>query len=725
MKKRIKKQFSRVLICLIFLIAQEGCAQNNKQDKDPSGEDVTQSNEDNHLSDATSPYLRQHADNPVNWYKWGDKAFKKAEKADKLVIISIGYAACHWCHVMEHKSFMDTVVANYMNDNFISVKVDREQRPDVDDIYMSAARMITGKGGWPLNAIALPNGKPIVAGTYFPKQKWLRFLKRVKKAYDGNPERLRKQANKLTQGIQEESFIEPAESLTDYSMNDLDAYFNQDVVKNIDWKITYEESQQKGNKFPNPSNFAFQLHYYHLTGNDTALKAVTTTLDQMLRGGIYDQVGGGFSRYATDQMWKVPHFEKMLYDNAQLVSLYSKAYKITGHDRYKRVVTETLDFIDRVMTSPEGGFYSSLNADSEGEEGKYYVWTEEAIDKVLGDRKALVKKYYNIQPEGNWEHGKNVLFRKKSDEAFADKHGLSTDKLREIIDEAGQALMKARQSRKMPSKDNKILTSWNALMLKGYLQAYEAFGKQSYLRKALKNARFLKANMIEEDYAVKRVFKDGVANINGFLDDYANMINAFTRLYEATFEKKWLKTADQLADYALTNFYDTSTGLFFYKSRQSEALIADQRDLTDNTKPSGNSAMANALVKLGAYYYQDHNHYYDTALKMLNNAEKKINKSPTHFGNWLTLMAYFTKKPLEVGVIGPNCRSINKELHQHYLPHSFFMGSEKSENLPLLKNRYVEGQTTIYVCQDRVCKQPVTDVENALNQMKELIGGGE
>jgi len=706
------------------LLFYTGCAQNtaNKQDSETGQQQEGPEFPDkNLLGNATSPYLRQHADNPVNWYKWSDQPFQKAEKEGKLSIVSIGYAACHWCHVMEHKSFSDSAVAAYMNDNFVSVKIDREQRPDVDETYMTAARMVSGSGGWPLNAITLPNGKPVVAGTYFPKKQWLNLLKRVNRAYQQNPQKLRQQARKIEQGIKRNAFIQKADTNRDFTMEDLDRYFNDHLVKNIDWNINYNGGEKGGNKFPNPSKLTFQLQYHHLTGNDKALDAVTTTLDHMLKGGIYDQIGGGFSRYATDQMWKVPHFEKMLYDNSQLVSLYSKAYKVTGHERYKAIIEESLAFIEREMTSTEGGFYSSLNADSEGEEGKYYVWTGEQIDEVLNDNADLVKDYYNIKSSGNWEHGKNVLFRKESDREFAEAHDMRVEKLRKRIKEADQKLFEARKPRTMPSKDTKILTAWNALMLSGYLDAYEAFGKEAYLDKALENARFLENNLINDDFSMNRVYKDGEANIEGFLTDYSYTINAYIHLYEVTMDKKWLEQAKNLAEYTFNHFYEDASGLFVFKNKQSEAFIANNRDMTDNTKPSGNSAMAKALVKLGHYFYKQHEGYVDMAQTMLNTASKRIDQSPGFFGNWLQVMSYYAETPLEVAVIGKDYQAKAHSLQNHYLPHSFFMGSKKQENLALLKNRYVEGQTTIYVCRKRVCKLPVTDADKALEQIEKFL----
>ncbi|MEN0049359.1 MAG: thioredoxin domain-containing protein, partial [Bacteroidota bacterium] len=473
----------------------------------------------NKLVEENSPYLLQHAHNPVNWYPWGEEALEKAKKENKLLLISVGYAACHWCHVMEHESFEDTTVANLMNKHFVSIKVDREERPDVDNVYMTACQLATNKScGWPLNAFALPDGRPVWAGTYFPKKEWLSVLNYFTELYQKEPEKLDTYAAQLTEGIQTLEQIdwnEDALQLTDNQITNWTTIF----LQGIDQK---RGGRKGAPKFPMPNNYEYLLKYAYQIGDGEAKEVALTTLDNIALGGIYDQLGGGFARYSVDADWHVPHFEKMLYDNGQLVSLYSQAYQWTKEDLYQKTVEETLEFIARELTDESGGFYSSLDADSEGEEGKFYVWTQEEIEEVLQNEQAanIFNTYYDVSKAGNWEHT-NVLQRKRTAEEVATQFGLSVEELEKQIVSAKTQLFEARSKRVRPGLDDKILTSWNALMLKGYIDAYKAFGKEEYLNTALKNADFLIQNMMQEDGKLFRNHKDGKSVINGFLDDYA------------------------------------------------------------------------------------------------------------------------------------------------------------------------------------------------------------
>ena len=429
-------------------------------------EDKQRYNYTNHLINESSPYLLMHAHNPVDWYPWGQEAFDRAKKENKLIIISIGYAACHWCHVMERESFEDTKVAKIMNEYFISIKVDREERPDIDQVYMNAAHLLTGHGGWPLNAIALPDGRPFYAGTYFPKEGWVSLLTQIISVYQKDPEKVEQQANAVTSGIRSSEIIRLNTEKTGFKQADLHKIFTN-WENAIDFQLGGTKEVQK---FPLPIGYHFLLKYFHVTRNKKALDAVKITLDNMALGGIYDQVGGGFARYSTDKYWKVPHFEKMLYDNAQMVTLYSRAFQLTKNPLYKKVVYETLEFIERELTSPEllgggHGFYSSLDADSEGEEGKFYTWTKQEIEKTLGKEAGLIIDYYNVTDHGNWERGKNILFRSKTDQAFAkeNKHKLSVEDLQKRVTVARRKLLDARSKKTRPPLDDKILTSWNSL----------------------------------------------------------------------------------------------------------------------------------------------------------------------------------------------------------------------------------------------------------------------
>ena len=512
----------------------------------------------NELIHESSPYLLQHAHNPVNWYPWGEEAFKKARDENKLLLISIGYAACHWCHVMENESFEDLEVANFMNDNFICIKVDREERPDVDQIYMTAVQLITGRGGWPLNALALADGKPFYAGTYFPKSNWLKVLKHFTEINRQDPQSLADQAERVTKGIQTSDQITLVAEEELVSMEDLDLIFRK-------WKTSIDfkrGGENKAPKFPMPSAWEYLLEYHFHSENPDALRAVKSTLDHMAFGGIYDQLGGGFARYSTDATWKVPHFEKMLYDNAQLISLYSKAYQLTQDPLYQQVVEETIEFLDREFLSPQNGYFSSLDADSDGEEGKYYVWTKKEISSCLHEKAPLFIEYYNVSSKGNWEHGKNILLRDKSNSEFAVQHGITEKELKERLENDKANLLSLRSSRIKPRLDDKILTSWNSLMISGLVDAYKALGRSSYLNKALATASFLVKHAIQENHELTRNYKNGRSNIHALLDDYAFTISSFINLYEVTFDEKWLYKANELTKYTLEHFFDPETGMF-------------------------------------------------------------------------------------------------------------------------------------------------------------------
>lgn len=664
----------------------------------------------NHLIHESSPYLLQHAHNPVDWHPWGEEALQKAKSENKLILVSIGYAACHWCHVMEHESFEDTAVANYMNEHFVCIKVDREERPDIDQIYMSAVQILTGRGGWPLNCIALPDGRPFYGGTYFPKDRWMQFLKQVVEYVDQNPEKASEQANNLTEGVRKSDHVSFNREPGEHTLSDLDSIFAA-------WKplLDFEKGGNQGApKFPLPVGYEYLLQYYKLTNNKEALKAVNVTLDHMARGGIYDQVGGGFARYSTDPIWKVPHFEKMLYDNAQLVSLYCHAYQVTQEEMYHRVVKETLEFIHREMTDGAGGFYSSLDADSEGEEGKFYVWSKTEMDEVLGKDASLVSAYYHVTEKGNWE-GSNILLPPDDPDKFAQEHGLSQSDLKEVIDKANGKLLEARSKRVRPGLDDKVLTSWNGMMLQAYVTAYRVFDDQEYLNAAQKCARFLQENMKRKDGGLYRNYKDGKASINGFLDDYAFVISGFLELYQATFDEQWLYEADKLGRYTLEHFYDESSGLFYYTSDLDPALIARKMEITDNVIPSSNSEMAKNLYMLGQYFYRDD--YLNKSRQMLHNVKTDALKNGPYYANWDILLSWMIHPPYEVAIVGSDFKNITKEWNQHYLPFAFLSGGASAGSLELLKDKYVTGATMIYVCQDKVCLKPVETVTEALAQM--------
>jgi len=671
----------------------------------------------NHLANESSPYLLQHAKNPVDWYPWSDEALAKAKAENKLLVVSVGYSSCHWCHVMEHESFEDTTIARIMNDNFVSIKVDREERPDVDDVYMTACQMASGRGcGWPLNAFAMPDGRPVWAGTYFPKDEWEKILDHFTKLKNEDPEKLEEYATQLTEGIQNREKIVINTGKYEYKSEVLDEITDK-FISNIDFK----EGGRKGEpKFPMPNNYEFLLREAVLNDNQKALEAVTTTLDKMAMGGIYDQLGGGFSRYSVDGRWEVPHFEKMLYDNGQLMSLYSKAYQVTKSPLYKDVVEQSLAFIEREMSSPEGGFYSSLDADTEGEEGKFYVWTQEELHAAITDEqdRLVLDTYYEIKKRGNWEEEKNILFVKQSLQDLADKLKLSLEEVNTSLARSKATLMTERDKRVRPGLDDKVLTSWNALMLNGYIDAYRAFGNLAYLDRALKNANFLANTMMQKDYRLNRNYKSGKSVINAFLDDYALLIDAFTNMYQITFDEQWLNKAKGLTDYTLAHFKDEESGMMHYASDLDPDLIARKMELADNVIPSSNSSFARAIYKLGIFTYEDS--YVQIAEQMMRNMVEEISATdiPNFYSNWCLLYSEMNLRPYEVAIVGDDYQSKLSTLQKRYVPNALYLGGKDEGDLELLQDKLQEGETMIYVCQNRVCKLPVMEVEKAFDLMK-------
>ena len=698
-------KFKTLLACLL-LLSLASCGQSTKNKIMDKEQKYT-----NELINESSPYLLQHAHNPVNWYPWGNEALNKAKEQNKLILISIGYAACHWCHVMEHESFENEEVANIMNDNFICIKVDREERPDIDQIYMNAVQLISGRGGWPLNCFALPDGRPIYGGTYFPAQNWMDLMNRVVDLYEDNLKELQKQAQELTEGVRATELVELNPEKPDFLSLDLDRTFT-----NFEKYIDKENGGSQGApKFPMPVGYEFLLHYCYFMQQEEALDAVELTLIKMAYGGIYDQVGGGFARYSTDAIWKVPHFEKMLYDNGQLVSLYSSAYQLTKNPIYKKVVEETLGFIKRELTSKEGGFYSSLDADSEGEEGKFYVWKEEEIKALMGQDANLIMDYYNVGADGFWEHGVNILLKNESDERFAKRNKLSLEELEEKVNTAKELLLKEREKRIRPGLDDKILTSWNGLMLVGYVKAYNVFGDKSYLKAALKNADFICSKLMDGDYRLSRNYKNSKVSINGFLDDYAFTIQGFISLYQATFDSEWLKKAEGLLEYANKHFYDEKSGMYYYTSDEDPALIARKMEVSDNVIPSSNSEMAKNLFLIGRYTYNEK--YFEMSKTMANNVKESAINGASYYGNWAVLMSWLNGETYDVSIVGKDCEKLRKQINEHYLPNVFLSGGMEEGDNSLLQGKLVAGKTIIYVCQDKACQLPVSRVDEMLNQI--------
>lgn len=696
----MQKQLLLWSISFLILI---GCNQNSNSQQE---HEFT-----NELINENSPYLLQHAHNPVNWYPWGDKALDLAKKENKLMIISIGYAACHWCHVMEHESFEDTVVARQMNETFVSIKVDREERTDIDQVYMDACQLMNESCGWPLNIIALPNGKPIFAGTYYPKEQWLKVLEYFSGEWKNNPQNLVEFSEKVSNGLVQMNAFEPTKE------NALDKDVLSAMFKNCKPQLDWENGGQRGApKFPVPIRNEFFLNYYFHTKDEHALLALRVSLDAMAEGGIYDQVGGGFSRYSVDGRWHVPHFEKMLYDNAQLVSLYSKAYQLTKKTFYKQVAEETLAFVERELYNQNGGFYSSLDADSEGEEGKYYVWRQVEVNKILGKDAPVFNAYFHITEQGNWEHFKNILyFKSKQKDVVLKQFDLTEEQLQEIVANGKKKLFEQRQKRVRPNLDDKILTAWNALMLKGYVDAYRAFGNKHYLEVAEKNATFIQEKMMKGSQLFRN-YKDGNRKVNAFLDDYSLTIEAFTALYQVTFNEKYLFTADKLMQYVNQHFYDAQTKMYFYTSDQDPALISRKMQLNDNVIPSSNASIARGLYTLGTYLYKKD--YLEKSRLMVLNMQERTEEHLLSYANWGIAFMQHLYEPYEVAVVGENYESIRREISTSYLPNMFLLGGRQEGRLELLQNKLIEGKTYIYVCQKKVCKRPVQEVEEALEVLK-------
>ena len=679
---------------------------------------MTQHKHTNQLINETSPYLLQHAHNPVDWKPWSDDALKQAKKEQKLIIISVGYSACHWCHVMEHESFEDEDVASLMNAHFINIKVDREERPDVDQVYMNAVQLMTGRGGWPLNVVALPDGRPVWGGTYFPKRQWMQALAQIQKLYAEQPEKLEEYATKLTDGIKAMELLPQNQEPALFKSSD----FKESIAS---WSQQFDHKRGGLNyapKFMMPNNYHFLLRYAYQK-NDKALQDfVNLTLQQMAMGGIYDQIGGGFSRYSVDANWHVPHFEKMLYDNGQLVSLLADAYLITKDPLYEEAIVETLSFIKAELTGNAGNFYSALDADSQTEngdleEGAFYVWQKDQLKTLLADDFNLFADYYNINNYGYWEHGNYVLIRTQSDSEFIEKHKLDLKEFQNKKQAWKQMLEKERSKRPKPRLDSKSLTSWNAIMLKGYVDAYRVLNDEAYLKTALDNADFIVDKQLKQDGGLYRNFNQGKSNINGYLEDYAHVIQAFLDLYEVTFDPKWLNSSKNLANYAIDHFLNDETGMFYFTSDEDELLVARTSELRDNVIPASNSVMAKNLFRLGHHFLNER--YKSMSERMLHQVQNEIKDHPTGHSNWMDLMLNHTELFYEVVVVGESLLEKTGKIREHYLPNILVAGSTKDLELPLLKNRYQKEGTFIYVCENNSCRYPTSNIQEALDMLNE------
>lgn len=703
----MRKNLIYIFIILLVIACSEGNKSNqiNDDGKTP-----------NALINETSPYLLQHAYNPVDWRAWNDETLALAKTENKLIVISVGYSACHWCHVMEEESFENDSVAMLMNENFINIKVDREERPDVDQVYMNAVQLMTGGGGWPLNCITLPDGRPVFGGTYFTKNQWTKILEDMSSLYKNNPERVISYAEKLTEGVKNSDLI---------TVNTAPVAFKDDAlakaVNEFEKSLDFELGGQKAApKFPMPNHLNFLLRYSYQNNNKALQNYVFRSLNAMANGGIYDQVAGGFSRYSVDDRWHVPHFEKMLYDNAQLVSLYSQAYALTKNIEYKRVIEKTLVFVNTELKTKEGAFYSSLDADSfngnnEMEEGAYYVWTIKELQSLLKEDFQLFKAYYNVNSVGKWEKDLYILYKTRSSGEFAKSNNLTLEELNSKIMSWTTILKEARAKRSKPRLDNKVLTSWNALMLKAYVDAYNAIGRDDYLQNAVTIAQFILDKQLMGSGELFHSYKNGKSTIEGFSEDYAHIIAAFIDLYQATFDEKWLNQAKNLMEYAIEYFMSKESGMFYFTSNNASKLITRKTEVFDNVIASSNSVLADCLFKLG-HYFSD-TKYTDLASQMLRNVNDAMLKSPSAYTNWLALYLNYSNPYYEVAISGDGAFETYKELKQHYLPNILISGSSKESSLPLLENKYNESETLIYVCVNGTCKLPVNTVDRALSQI--------
>ena len=648
----------------------------------------------NRLINETSPYLLQHAHNPVDWYAWGPEALERAAQEDKPILLSIGYSACHWCHVMEHESFENEAIAELMNRNFVNIKVDREERPDLDQIYMTAVQIMTGSGGWPMTVFLLPTGEPIFGGTYFPpddrygRPGFRRVLETIAEAYRNRRAEIVENAKGFREHLSRQTFQTKEGERIDASLLDI-AY--RAMASRFDPR---EGGFGGAPKFPPSMSIDFLLRYHHRTGDEHALHMATLTLDKMACGGMYDQVGGGFHRYSTDDHWLVPHFEKMLYDNALLARVYVDAYRSTGDQLYKRIAEETLDFVVREMRDPNGAFYSTQDADSEGVEGKFYVWSNDEFRRVVGEDANTLADYFDITAHGNWEETNILHVTRPPDQQTQAK-----------VEAAKKKLYAAREKRVKPGRDEKVLTDWNGLMLRAFAEAAAHLGRHDYRVIAEANANFI-LNTLWDGSHLLHTYKDGRARFNGYLDDYANLADGLFALYELTFDFKWLDAAVRITDRMIEQFWDDNGG-FYFTGRDHESLLTRTKDFFDNATPSGNSVAADVLLKLSAV--SDRQDYREKAESIFLTSAGLLKQYASGFGRLLAAFDFYVGPSKEVALIG-SAEPFLSILRKRYTPRLVVAGGS-DDRVALLRNRpMVSGQPTAYVCENFTCKQPVTDV---------------
>ena len=678
----------------------------------------------NRLIRETSPYLLQHAHNPVDWYAWGEEALSRAQAEDKPIFLSVGYSACHWCHVMEHESFEDTETATLMNDLFINIKVDREERPDLDAIYMDAVQAMTGQGGWPMSVWLTPEGQPFHGGTYYPKEprygmpSFQQVLRAAAEAYHSQRDRVASQAARLTAMLQRSATLaadggELGADLLVEALQQMRQYFD-------------DEDGGFGSqpKFPQPMTLDFALSQHRRTGDLDALWMAELTLEKMAHGGLYDQLGGGFHRYSVDAVWLVPHFEKMLYDNAQLLRTYLHAWQVTGRPLFRRIVEETIDYVLREMTAPAGGFYSTQDADSEGHEGKFFVWTPQEIEALLDPHTAAIfGDYYGVSARGNFE-GKNILSVVRTTAQVAQRFKISEAEVAAALDQGRAILFAQRETRIKPGRDEKILAEWNGLMIHALAECSAALGRTDALAAATRAADFVLANMTQADGRLYRSYKDGQARFNAYLEDYAALARGLIALYESTFELRWLGEAAQLVQIIFEQFHDAVNGGFFQTGIDHEQLVARRKDFVDNAIPSGNALAAETLLRLAVFLDKDE--YRREAARILLMMKDAMARQPTGFGRLLGVLDAFLAPSQEIAVVGDPAdaaaQALLAELRRRYLPHTVVALKRPGEEsvLPLLQGRdLVGGAPAAYVCEHYACRLPVTSAQ----ALAELLEG--
>lgn len=666
----------------------------------------------NRLIHSTSPYLLQHAHNPVDWFEWSEEALQKARAEDKPILVSIGYSSCHWCHVMERESFEQEEIAEVMNSFFVCIKVDREERPDLDGLYLDAVQAMGVQGGWPLNVFLTPDQKPFFGGTYFSPQAWVQVLTNVHTAYQTKKQDILASADSLAQHLASQGIGPYKKKAEQDDFRKLLAGMYAQLESKFD-KI--HGGLDRAPKFIMPSIWLWLLRYWHLTQDDRALQHTLFTLKKIAQGGIYDQLGGGFARYSVDGEWFAPHFEKMLYDNAQLMSLYSEAYTLTQDEQFKTVVFDTYEWLLREMMHEDHGFYSALDADSEGIEGKYYIWDyTELTNLILPEYADLFTAYFKIAPAGNWEHGENILTQPDDTDSLLKKYSLTQEQFNSLLRSVKRKLLEVREQRIKPGLDDKVLAGWNAMMITGLLDAYHAFAEPKFLGIATLNLQFLEKNLIEGN-TVYRSFKGKRSSTEGFLEDYAYVIQAYLNLYQANFNEAYLEKARDLTEYVLANFYDEQESYFFFTSQRAEKLIARKKEIFDNVIPASNGVMVQNLYHLGIIL--DREDWKTQAAAMAEGLSHLITQEPNYMSNWGIVLTEIKAGLAEVVFTGDSFLHQKRAFRKTYQPFTLLLGSNTRSTLPLLQGKTETDQSLIYVCYDKTCQLPVQTVAEALAQL--------